>query len=74
MHIFLGKSKCIGGSTSREKERERQRERERERERKRDVCVLFEFRNFFNSENSSTFFEVSCRSLQRIRIVQDVLE
>ena len=70
MHIFLGKSKCIGGSTSREKERERQRERER----KRDVCVLFEFRNFFNSENSSTFFKVSCRSLQRIRIVQDVLE
>ena len=57
MHIFSGKSKYIDRSTSRE----------------RDVCVcvcvcvcvLFEFRHFFNSENSSTYFKVSCISLQK---------
>ena len=49
MHILSGKSKCINRSTS----------RERERERERDVCVLFEFRHFFTSENSSTYFKVS---------------
>ena len=38
MHILSGKSKCIGGSAS--------REREREREREMRVCVLFEFRHF----------------------------
>ena len=26
------------------------------------MCVLFEFRHFFNSENSSTYFKVSCIS------------
>ena len=36
MHILSGKSKCIGGSAS----------REREREREVRVCVLFEFRHF----------------------------
>ena len=41
------------------------REREREREREMCVCVLFEFRHFFNSENSSTYFKVSCISLQK---------
>ena len=56
---------CIGGSTS----------REREREREREVCVcvcvcvcvLFEFRQFafFYSGNSSTYFKVLCRSLQK---------
>ena len=42
---------CIGGSTSRE----------------RDVFVLFEFRQFvfFYSGNSSTYFKVLCRSLQK---------
>ena len=51
---------CIGGSTSRE------REREGERERERCVCVLFEFRQFFfYSGNSSTYFKVLCRSLQK---------
>ena len=58
MHIISGKSKCIDISTS----------RERERERARDVCVLFEFRHFFNSENSSTYFKASCISLQKILI------
>ena len=58
---------CIGGSTS--------RERERERERERCVCVLFEFRQFgfFYSGNSSTYFKVLCRSLQKKNlIVRDV--
>ena len=32
------------------------------------MCVLFEFRHFFNSENSSTYFKVSCISLQKILI------
>ena len=54
MHILSGKSKCIDRSTRRERER--------------DVCVLFEFRHFFNSENSSTNFKVSCISLQKILI------
>ena len=54
MHIISGKSKCIDRSTSRERERER--------------CVLFEFRHFFNSENSSTYFKASCISLQKILI------
>ena len=54
MHIISGKSKCIDRSTSRERERER------------EMCVLFEFRQFFNSENSSTYFKASCISLQKI--------
>ena len=54
MHIISGKSKCIDRSTSRERER--------------DVCVLFKFRHFFNSENSSTYFKASCISLQKILI------
>ena len=32
------------------------------------MCVLFEFRHFFNSENSSTYFKASCISLQKILI------
>ena len=32
------------------------------------MCVLFESRHFFNSENSSTYFKVSCISLQKILI------
>ena len=32
------------------------------------MCVLFEFRHFLNSENSSTYFKVSCISLQKILI------
>ena len=51
---------CIGGSTS--------RERERERERERDVCVcsfLISSVCFFYSGNSSTYFKVLCRSLQK---------
>ena len=52
---------------------DRQVERERERERERDVCVLFEFRKFFfYSGNSSTYFKVLCRSLQKNLIVRDV--
>ena len=58
MHILSGKSKCIDRSTR----------RERERERESEMCVLFEFRHFFNSENSSTYFKVSCISLQKILI------
>ena len=46
----------------------RQIDKERERERERERCVLFEFRHFFNSENSSTYFKVSCISLQKILI------
>ena len=53
MHILSGKSECIDRSTSRERERERY------------VCVLIEFPHFFNSENSSTYFKVSCISLQK---------
>ena len=56
MHILSGKSKCIDRSTSREREREM------------CVCVLFELVIFFNSENSSTYFKVSCISLQKILI------
>ena len=52
MHILSGKSKCIDRSTSRERERER------------DV-FFFNFVIFFNSENSSTYFKVSCISLQK---------
>ena len=48
MHILSGKSKCIDRSTSRERERERER-----------MCIIFEFRHFFNSENSSMYFKVS---------------
>ena len=57
MHILSGKSKCFDRSTS----RERERETERERERQRDVFFL-NFVIFFNSENSSTCFKVSCIS------------
>ena len=32
----------------------------------REICVLFEFRHFFNYEDSSTFFKVSCISVQKI--------
>ena len=49
---------CIGGSTSREREV--------------CVCVLFEFRQFFYSGDSSTYFKVLCRSLQKNLIVRDV--
>ena len=45
--------------------RERERDREREREREREMRVLFEFRHFFNSESSSTYFKDSCISLQK---------
>ena len=34
------------------------------------MCVLFEFRHFLNSENSSTYFKASCISLQKILIVE----
>ena len=44
------------------------RQVEREREREREMCILFEFRHFFNSENSSSYFKVSCISLQKILI------
>ena len=53
MHILSGKSKCIDRLTGRERER---------------MCVLFEhveFRHFLNSKNSSTYFKVSCISLQK---------
>ena len=74
MHFLSGKSdRQVERDRERETEREREKERER-RERERDVCVLFEFRHFFNSENSSTYFKVSCISLQKILIVRDVLE
>ena len=47
----------------------------KERERERGVCVCsFLISSFFNSENSSTYFKVSCRSLQKNLIVRDVLE
>ena len=58
MHSLSGKSKCIDRSTSRERERER--------------GGLFEFRHFFNSENSSTYFKVSCISLQKILIDEGI--
>ena len=48
MHTLSGKSECMDRSTRTERERE--------------MCVLFEFRQFFNSENSSTYFKVSCIS------------
>ena len=50
---------CIGGSTSRERER--------------GVCVFFlNFVSFFYSGDSSTYFKVLCRSLQKNLIVRDV--
>ena len=51
MHILSGKSECIDRSTRRERERA--------------MCILFEFRQFFNSKNSSTYFKVSCISKQK---------
>ena len=55
---------CIGGSTS------------RERERCVCVCVLFLISSvsFFYTGNSSTYFKVLCRSLQKKNnlIVRDV--
>ena len=50
------------------------RQVEREREREREMCVLFEFRQFvfFYSGNSSTYFKVLCRSLQKNLIVRYV--
>ena len=62
IHILSGKSKCIGGSTS--------RERERERERERCVCVLFEFRHFILTLRT-------CLRISKFRVdlcVRDVLE
>ena len=56
----------------RERERDRQREREK-RERERERCVCFEFRHFFNSEISSTYFKVSCISLQKNLILSDCI-
>ena len=50
---------------------DRQVEREREREREREMCVLFlNFVSlfFFYSGNSSTYFKVLCRSLQKKKI------
>ena len=46
---------------------EQLRMRERERERERERCVFFLNFIFFNSENS-TYFKVSCLSLQKILI------
>ena len=36
-----------------------------DKKREREMCALFEFRHFFNSENLSTYFKVSCISLQK---------
>ena len=48
-------------------------DRQVERERCVCVCVLFEFRQFlFYSGDSSTYFKVLCRSLQKNLIVRDV--
>ena len=38
------------------------------REREREMRVLFEFRHFFNSESSPTYFKDSCISLQKKKI------
>ena len=59
MHIISGKSKCIDRLTRREGE-----------------CVFFltEIRHFLNSENSSTYFKVSCISLQKKSDRRNVLE
>ena len=70
-----------------EREREREREwcrhikvniasadRQVEREREREMCVFFlNFVRLFYSGNSSTYFKVLCRSLQKNLIVRDVL-
>ena len=50
------------------------RQVEREREREREMCVFFlNFVSFFfYSGNSSTYFKVLCRSLQKNLIVRDV--
>ena len=62
MHILFVKSKCIDRSTSRERERER------------DVCVLFEFRQFFLTLRTclriSKFHVYLCKKTDR----RDVLE
>ena len=71
-----------------ERERERERERDwcrhvkvnivsadRQVEREREVCVCVFFLNFvsfFYSGDSSTYFKVLCRSLQKNLIVRDV--
>ena len=52
MHIISVKSKCIDRSTNRERERD----------------VGFLISSFFKTENSSTYFKVSCISLQKILI------
>ena len=62
MHILSGKSKCIGGSASRERERDAR------------VCVLFEFRHFILTLRTCLrYLKVSRRYLQKILIVRDVL-
>ena len=49
------------------------RQVERERERCVCVCVFFlNFVSFFYSGDSSTYFKVLCRSLQKNLIVRDV--
>ena len=58
-------------------DRQVERERERERGREREMCVFFLnfvsfFFFFFYSGNSSTYFKVLCRSLQKNLIVRDV--
>ena len=43
-----------------------------EREREMCVCVLFEFRQFFYSGNSSTYFKVCVDLCKKNLIVRDV--
>ena len=56
MDLLSGKSKCIDRSTSGE----------------REMCVLFEFRHSFNSENLSTYFNVCvylCKNSDRVTVL-----
>ena len=69
MHILSGKSKCIGGSTS--------RERERERERWCVcvcVCVLFQCRHFLTLRTHLRCSKFRVDLCNKILIVRDVLE
>ena len=66
--VFANVNRETGTCTPFQENQSASTDRQVERERERERGGLFEFRHFFNSENSSTYFKVSCISLQKILI------